>query len=318
MQDHFSCANKDKTIITKFTPMSKKSISGIATLFAAAACATTMFVACGNKKTASNNVDADATLFATDSISFTDSIVTPGGNKAVCRITADYPTEGNEKLLDSVRTWIAASLATNSYVSSDADPTPYAVSKSLNSNGKKLLDAVTKKVLESAKTDLLQYDSLQIEPAMAMTYEYFWNITKLYQTDKYVTFGNATYAYIGGAHGAAGYYTQVFALEDGAEFGWNMFRPDALEKLRPMVENGIMTQFFKSSTPQEFEESLLLNPDTKEFPLPSAPPYFMADGVHFDYQQYEIAPYSSGMPSCVLPYATVQPLLTPQAAALLK
>lgn len=76
-----------------------------------------------------------------------------------------------------------------------------------------------------------------------------------------------------------------------------------------------MSQYFEVKTESQFKDALLINPDT--LPLPASAPYFMPKGVNFDYQQYEIAPYAAGMPSCVLPYSVVKPMLTPEAAKLL-
>lgn len=290
--------------------MHEKNIRLTAALYAAA-CALILLTGCGSKGRSADGAKA----FATDSISYSDSITAPGGNKAVCNISIDYPADGKLQVSDSVREWIAASLATDCYISADPNPSPFAVEASLRNNGDKLIKAVTEKVLASAMPYLLSLDSLKIDPPT--TCEYYRNITRMYQTDKFVTFGNASYAYLGGAHGSSAFNGQVFSLTDGTSYGWNMFRPEALAQLRVQVQNGIMTQYFKTSSPEEFKQMILLSSNATGFPLPASAPYFMADGVHFDYQQYEIAPYAAGMPSCVIPYAEIAPLLTPDAAALL-
>ena len=38
----------------------------------------------------------------------------------------------------------------------------------------------------------------------------------------------------------------------------------------------------------------------EKFPLPAFPPFLTKEGVVVMYQQYEIAPYAVGMPSCVI------------------
>ena len=83
----------------------------------------------------------------------------------------------------------------------------------------------------------------------------------------------------------------------------------------PLIREGLMRQYFDVQTAQEFKDALLIDPDT--LPLPVTPPYFMPDGLHVVYQQYEIACYAAGLPGCVLPYDSVAPLLTPAAKALL-
>ena len=83
------------------------------------------FSSCGNKKISSENTgtnteaDKSASILKTDSISWNDSIATPAGNKAYCRISVAYPVDGNARLLDSIRHWIAGQLSTNSFISHD-------------------------------------------------------------------------------------------------------------------------------------------------------------------------------------------------------
>lgn len=88
-----------------------------------------------------------------------------------------------------------------------------------------------------------------------------------------------------------------------------MFVADSLPALKEIIKNDLMTEYFKSKDADDFRDALLVNPDT--LPLPSSSPYFLADGVHFVYQQYEIAPYAAGMPGCVVPYSRVMDMFTP-------
>ena len=57
--------------------------------------------------------------------------------------------------------------------------------------------------------------------------------------------------------------------------------------------------------------------DDRFIPLPSWPLYPSGDGLAFIYQQYEIASYADGMPSFTIPYADIEPYMTPEAKALL-
>ena len=134
-------------------------------------------------------------------------------------------------------------------------------------------------------------------------------------TPTYATFGANTYAYLAGAHGSTFFTGQTFGL-DGREFDWdNTMANGTKTRLMPLIREGLMRQYFDVQTAQEFKDALLIDPDT--LPLPVTPPYFMPDGLHVVYQQYEIACYAAGLPGCVLPYDSVAPLLTPAAKALL-
>ena len=278
-----------------------------------AACAVIMFGSCSGKKNTDNGTESKArTGFATDSISWNDSVSTPAGNNATCDITVEWPVKGNAELLSSIRGWIAQKLTVSPSGNPD-DKISAPLPADCLTDGKKLLSTIGTRTLTGAKGELLEYDSLKIQPPMG--YEYSWKITDLYKTDKFVTYGALNYVYLGGAHGGTNFTAQVFSLNDGKKFGWDMFRPDSLPRVKELVKEGIMKQYFEAKTEADFRDALLVNPDT--LPLPVSEPYFMPKGVNFDYQQYEVAPYAAGMPSCVLPYSVMKPMLTPEAAALL-
>lgn len=293
--------------------MDPKRFFSAGTAIPLAACALLMFGACSGKKSDGNPTDeCSRAAFATDSISWNDSVSTPAGNNAICKITVDWPAQGDSALLASVRGWIAGKLGISPSGNPD-DTISAPLPPDCLTDGKKLLATVGSRTLAGAKEELAAYDSLKIQPPMG--YEYTWSITDIYTTDKFVTYGAMNYVYLGGAHGGSSFAAQVFRLDDGKEFGWNMFIPDSLPRLRNMIKEGLMSQYFEVKTESELRDELLINPDT--LPLPVSEPYFMPKGVNFDYQQYEIAPYSAGMPSCVLPYRDVRPMLTPEAAELL-
>lgn len=271
--------------------------------------------ACGNKKTASTQPAEDdpaGVVLESDSIGWTDSISTPHGNKAYCRIAVEYPVEGNPELLDSLHTWIARQLSINCMITNDTIK-PFTVPGATIDDGKKYIASIGRHVLDEALPSLLGLDSLGIDHNIS--YEYSWSINNIYDTENFVTYASSTYCYLGGAHGGSGFTPQVFRISDGRQFRWNMFRTDSLPALTSKIKQELMKQYFEVKTEAEFRDCLLVNPDT--LPLPVTPPYFMADGVHFCYQQYEIAPYAAGMPGCILPYNVARPMLTPDAAALL-
>lgn len=270
--------------------------------------------ACGNKKSTSENESSESveTSLKTDSIYWDDSISTPKGNKAYCRISVEYPVEGNPQLLDSLRLWIAQQLSTNCMISNDTVK-PSAVPGALLADGQKYIAQVGTHVLEMAKPEITDLENFGVDSGM--TYEYYWSINNIYSTDRFVTYASSTYCYLGGAHGGSGFNPQVFAIDSGERFGWNMFRTDSLPSLKEHISKELMTGYFEVKTFDDFRDCLLVNPDT--LPLPATPPYFTDEGVHFCYQQYEIAPYAAGMPGCILPFAVVRPMLTPEAANLL-
>lgn len=267
---------------------------------------------CGGKQSAQTDGDAGGVEFYTDSLAWSDSATTTAGHYARCSMSLRWPVKGNAAALDSTRRWIADRLATPLTGNPD-DTVPGALPKECLENGQILMSTIGGRVLAGAKAELAGFE--KNGNGFSIGYEFDWNISEVYRTDNSVTLGCNAYCYLGGAHGSTVFSAQVFRLTDGKKFGWNMFRPEALKYLVPLVKDGLMNQYFKVHTAEEFRDALLVDADT--LPLPVSAPFFSADGVVFTYQQYEIASYSSGMPSCVLPYATVEPMLTEEAKALM-
>ena len=255
---------------------------------------------CGNS---ANKADSDSMeeSFAVDSVSYVDSLRV-GGCLATCTLAADYPVSGNEALVKNVRGWIAEKMSYSSAVSPDSQS-----SKVFDgiADGKIFLDSVGTYLLGQAKVDFDDF----VKRGFDISYEYMFCVREAYKTDTYVTFSSNNYVYLGGAHGGTSVSDAVFSLKTGEQFGWNMFVADSLPALKEIIKNDLMTEYFKSKDAEDFRDALLVNPDT--LPLPSSSPYFLADGVHFVYQQYEIAPYAAGMPGCVVPYSRVMDMFTP-------
>lgn len=249
------------------------------------------------------------TELTTDTLQWSDSVLVDT-SKAVCDIKIEWPVEGTPAVVDSIRAWIVYQIGRNGYVDGTPDNPSYATAASNLNDGSALVAAVGANVLSRAKIEL---ESIQYR--FPMTYEYSWNIASAFRTDKIVTYGAATYAYTGGAHGAASYEGQTFDLATGQRIGWDMFGTDKTAELRDMIRRDLMDQYFKVNDVEALNEQLLINADT--LPLPTAQPILEKGGIVVTYQQYEIAPYSEGMPSCVLPYDAVKPLLTPDAQALI-
>lgn len=150
------------------------------------------------------------------------------------------------------------------------------------------------------------------------------------QTDNYLTFITGYEVYTGGAHG--GYLADgaTFSKADGKRMGWNMFDPSKRAELVAQLKKGLMDYFNdaiedKITTDSALFEMLILydDPETPEneleygIPLPQTEPYVTRKGIAFIYQQYEIAAYACGLPSCVLPVSAVAPCLSAEGKAFL-
>ena len=243
-----------------------------------------------------NGKQTDKTTFAADSIQWDDSVKT-ALSTAYCHIRIDYPSQGDADLLRNVREWISDQL------SAETDEQQVSQPDFISRYGKALLD--------SARNDFLSF-----ERDLHLGTHYEWNITirKVEETDRYITYLSEIYTYTGGAHGSYVQQGATFRKADGRKFGWDMFKDDTRFELAGLLRDAIHTQYFEPGTDKEFYSQLLdVDTTASRFPLPQFEPYITRDGIHFVYQEYEIAAYAAGSPSCILPFSQVENLLTTSA-----
>jgi len=276
------------------------------TAFMAALALTT---ACGQK-----TGDSDAPALLTDTVTMADSLVF-GGSTAEVTINGRYPAGGEPALVDSTRRWLAECLSWGTYYSNDKPliaPTSAQIA-----DGGKLIGHVGKKLLATAKRDFifLAADSISVG------YEYQISFAPVYEGDSLLTYEYSTYCFQGGAHGGAVARVATFTVPDGRLLTYsNSFLPDRRNELVSKVRNALWQQYFQPSAvnegaPKTLSEALLIDPDSLQLPI--CGPQFGPAGVTFTYGQYEVAPYSAGMPSCTLPYSELRALFRPEIVPLL-
>lgn len=273
-------------------------------------------VACsGSSKAASGGTeDSPAAVeilrIATDSVRLSDSLIV-SGCKATVSISGQYPSDGPRPLLDSVRTWLASSMFS---VIPSAKISEFTSDNELLSSGKALADSCAKRLLAEARNDFKNFGA----DGGRVDYEYVYSFGPLFESDRVSSFFITCYTYTGGAHGSTVSPDRSFDNNTGEMLTFdNIFRDDARDRLLTMILNGLWRQYFKpSAAPGATLDDMLLV-SRREMSLPQNPPVFMSDGIAFTYQQYEIAPYAAGLPRCVIPYAELKPLMTPEGAALI-
>lgn len=146
----------------------------------------------------------------------------------------------------------------------------------------------------------------------------YTQFAKEFETALIVTFTKNEYRYMQGAHDDAALSGATFRKSDGLKLGWNMFSSEGLEKLRPLLCRTLMRRYFRIKNKDEFFDTLLVENADSVFPLPETEPFCRVNGVQFVYQQYEIAPYSAGMPQCTLPYSALDSLFAPMMKPLVE
>ncbi len=257
-----------------------------------------------------DSLAAPVTRMATDSINLTDS-VTVGGCKAVASVKGLYPTDRSSRLADSVRVWIGESMATNMQDTRESLFQPTAEELA---SGTALAKRYVEAMLEQARCDFSGIE----EQEVSTSYEYSCSFSPSFESDSLTTYSMGIYVYFGGAHGGVLGLEQTFVNNTGLRLtADNVFIPDSIPRLTGLLRRELWEQYFKEGTSEgaTLRDALLIDPDSLR--LPSAAPAFLADGVAFCYQQYEIACYAAGMPSCIIPYSEIRPMIRPSVRPLL-
>lgn len=242
--------------------------------------------------------------FRTENVAIDLSRKTPSGTKCSCEINVDYPAAGPEALLRSARAWICDNFDSMH----DANLSLAAFKSAATAWGKERVDSAVCEVAEMESDDY----------GYTMPgYEYDWTITNIANNQRYVSFEGRYYMYMGGAHGMSASDGVTFTVREGKALDWNnMFRPGYESRLRLLVIKHLMSDYFDVGTYGELSEYLFCEAD--DLQLPSTTPYFTDSGIKFVYGEYEIAPYSSGRPECVVPFRELASLLSPLALSLIK
>lgn len=226
--------------------------------------------------------------FSTDSIHWTDSVVV---DSAVSRVDIYVATPKESSMVYAAATqWIAGKLGAQTDLES---MTMQAI-----------VDKVGTARIDRIKSNLAEVKGEGFDP---IDYAYTWQISPIYFTNHYVTYTDSAYRYDGGSHGVTKFDAATFTLADGKRWGYDMFKENKLDDLRRMVVDAIAKQYFGQSDADSLN-GIVFDPVDK-INLPGCAPYLVAGGVAFTYQEYEIAPYSAGMPTCVLSLFDVHNLL---------
>ena len=206
------------------------------------------------------------------------------------KIEVDFPETGNFFVINNIREWMSEQMGGSYEGGLD--------------NGPKMLEHYKNAALKDFRENILP----DAPPIKGISCYKELKITKLCETDRYVTYEYTNEGYSGGAHGWNIAIGQTFRKSDGRRIDYNIFREESKDELAALVKDNIFSQYFESDAKEM--ENLLTMENNDYFPLPESAPIFREDGVEFVYQQYEIACYAAGMPACVISYDLLEPFMT--------
>ncbi len=176
------------------------------------------------------------------------------------------------------------------------------ISNKFNSYNKQiafdLQDYIENTLLQDAK-NLYEYNKSNGYPIMVYEIIYTYNVT--YNANNIISIYSDQYIYSGGAHGLTTRSSQNWNMQCGKLISLNdlyknnpYFILDILKNINTQIEHEI-----ENGTNQYFEDycKLVLNTfNPQQF-------YIISDNeIAIYFQQYDIAPYSSGIPVFKLPY----------------
>ncbi len=223
--------------------------------------------------------------------------VSVNGTSVVVKISADFPESGNFFAVNNIREWMSEQMGGTFAGNVE--------------NGQKMMEHYRDMFMADFKENVLP----DLPPIEDMAVYKNLKFQKTYETDKIVTYLYSQEGYGGGAHGWFLSEGQTFRKSDGRRVDFDLFREESKMELASLIKDNLLAQYFEADKGNSgdffFQEAVDF------FPLPESAPVFTEKGVVFTYQQYEVAPYAAGLPTCTISYDLIEPFLTQAGRQLL-
>ena len=262
-----------------------------------------------HKKGAAGSIETekeDALTFTTlkDSITEKDSAYTSS-------ISIEFPVGGSMGIRQSIQHYLSTKL-THFIPNTDLSDTASVNAAAFKQNsvdGKALLQYYHKKYISGFVSWM---DSVE-RPRMIMFQEV--KGTKLWQSDKVITYGIDCENFMGGAHGTHMFYAASFNIQNGKPI--QIVDTTKIDGMQKMMYEGLRKDYFNQKDMPHTDKDIAGILWDKRIPLPNEHLVMHQDGVYFFYQQYEITAFVFGSPNFTIPYEKIKPFMTPEAIALI-
>ena len=153
-------------------------------------------------------------------------------------------------------------------------------------------------------------DLARLGENMPSWYWYYMNTNNkiLFQNDSILSYAVEYSDYEGGAHGSYNIvYTNIDLNELVTLSEEDLFIPDYFNRLTDRIVKSLMKQY-EAESPDSLLTSGFF---TIEDIVPNNNFWLSNDGIHYSYNQYEIAPYSMGVIDVVVPYSELEDIILP-------
>ena len=143
-------------------------------------------------------------------------------------------------------------------------------------------------------------------------------IPKAAETEEFVSFACYFGDFEGGVHGERYSDGVTFRKRDGKRMD-DIFRNDVDEAIQPVLWKAILASDDADGDSEYRKgiEDYLSMEKLELLPLPSVA-FLTPEGVHIEYQYYQICPWAQGAPTAEIPIGEALPFLTKEAAKLVK
>ncbi len=247
-----------------------------------------MLASCNRSEKDVNAFDV-TTFTVEDSLQFPPEMIEEWMNSDMANYltVVDVPETENEALRDNIINWIGTLLSEN-YDGDSQD---------------------VKAMVDFDKNEFLNLET-------GAPNSHFQQFIKLVEeNDRYVSYCDEGWIYMGGAHGTSFKQGATFNKTNGDRFTYKMFKDP--EALADRIKDALEKQYFEpilDGYDVTFEQAIY-SEAFESFPLSEAEPWIRNDSVFFVYGDYEIAAYVFGMPECGIPYEKLKADLTDDGKA---
>ena len=259
---------------------------------------TTMFSSChgssSHQEVSQDNGSYEPMAFETDSLKY--SLDSLSCHSEVC---IDYPTNGPKAAVDAIRAYIKTALFDETPPASD-DPREW-----VHAYCERSIQVHSQSMKQMGMGPVSKNDG----PEEGV------EIRKLWQTDRLVTYEVYRFSYFtDGAHGEYSEYGVTWRLSDGKRLDEHILR-EVDQRLYVHIREGLKNYFGVNS---DAELKDICTVDLNLMPMPTFPPYLVADGVRFHYSIYDICDFDWGDPAFTIPYDVITPYLSEEAKELIR
>lgn len=227
-------------------------------------------------------------------------------------LTVEFPTGSvQDPLANAIREWISEELG-GTY----ADSLPGNYPQLLADTAAMVSHYFAKTVKTNADeyAEMMLYNPSAKDDAISFLDSAV--ISKMAESDNWVTYQKMCDVYTGGAHGGHTILGQTFRKYDGRRIGWDILNDTYDERFQALLKAGLM-EYWELKQESDLEEMLMGQANIYYIPLPQCPPLFQDDGICFVYNQYEIASYAAGLPAFTVSYDKIRPFLNATARRLI-